>query len=93
MRTPSSTCMSLRHTVHKRPPEPEKLGKYFREHTTFEGEVLSNSRVCLSCYRGHLVMLQRHKPISTDSDLREVLDASIKNTPSTEAVTSKNLIK
>lgn len=88
------TCgMSLRHNIHRRPPQPKELGKYLREHTSFEGEVLSTSRVCLTCYRGHLVMLQEYKPISTDSDLRKVLDASIKNSPSIEEVTSKNLIQ
>ena len=41
------------------------------QHTDFEGDILADDRVCLTCYKSHSVIL---KPISTDEDLKELVD-------------------
>lgn len=42
--------------------------------TGFEGEIQSQDRVCLTCYKSHLEILKENKAISTDSDLKQLID-------------------
>ena len=38
------------------------------------GDILSDDRVCLTCYKSHLVILKENQPISKDEDLKVLID-------------------
>ena len=50
------------------------------------GEIHSHDRVCLTCYKSHLVILKENKPISKDSDLKQLLDTYCEQIPCMEQV-------
>ena len=55
-------------------PQPHAIQKYLSEHTNFEGYILEGDRVCLTCYKSHLFVLKTNKPISTNDDLKCLID-------------------
>ena len=54
-------------------PQPHVIQKYLSEHTDFTGEIVNSDRVCLTCYKCHLVLLKDNQPMSTDSDLQSLV--------------------
>lgn len=68
------TCeTSLKH-VHSRPcPNPEVIQKHLRNTAGFEGSIAAGDKVCFSCYKSHLAILQQDDRVSTDSDLQSLL--------------------
>ena len=54
--------------------------------TRFEGEIHSHDCVCLTCYKSHLVILKKNKPISKDSDLKQLIDTYCQQIPCMEQV-------
>ena len=70
------TCgISLRHIKSRPCPNAENIGEHLRDSTGFEGTLTSGDKVCYSCYKSHLVILQEGKTISKDSDLQSTLQA------------------
>ena len=73
--TRCKTCGSqLKQTNHRPCPKPEIIQQHLQEMTGFEGEIQSQDRVCLTCYKSHLEILKENKAISTDSDLKQLID-------------------
>ncbi len=88
------TCGTwLKFTSHRPCINPDAIQEYLKEHTGFEGQILSHDRVCLTCSKSHLVILQEHNPPSKDSDLRQLLDSYSQQIPSTDQITTENVIK
>ncbi len=54
--------------------QPEVIEKHLKEHTGFEGSIGAQDRVCVPCYKSHLAILQEHRAISTDSDLKQLIN-------------------
>ncbi len=81
----------LKYTSHRPCPKPQVIQEYLKEHTCtgFEGQIQDCDRVCLTCYRSHLVCLQDPKPVSRDSDLRLLLSTYSKAIPSIDQVTNR----
>ena len=69
------TCgRRLRMGMDRPCPQP----KYLYEHTDFTGNIVPSDRVCLTCYKSHLVLLKENKPVSRDSDLQSLVDCIIR---------------
>jgi len=69
------TCGSqLKLTNHRPCPKPDIIQLHLQERTGFEGEIHSQDRVFLTCYKSHLVILKENQPISTDSALKQLID-------------------
>ena len=61
------TCgMSLKHANPKSCPNPNKTEVYLRQNTGFDGKIHDADKVCYTCYRSHLVILQESSSISKD---------------------------
>lgn len=62
------TCeASLKH-VHSRPcPNPKVIQTHLRNTAGFEGSIAAGDKVCFSCYKSHLAILQEDDKVSTDS--------------------------
>ena len=54
-------------------PNPEKIQKHLEEHAGFEGKIGSEDKVCHTCYRSHLFIIQEDKNTSHDCDLQELI--------------------
>ena len=68
------TCGRRLRIGNDRPcPQPHVIQKYLSEHTDFTGEIVNSDRVCLTCYKCHLVLLKDNQPMSTDSDLQSLV--------------------
>ena len=48
--------------------------EYLRKHTDFDGHILQNDKVCHTCYKSHLIILQTSKCHSTDADLEQLIN-------------------
>ena len=48
--------------------------KYIYPNTQTLGDILKDDRVCLTCYKSHLVILKENQPISKDEDLKVLID-------------------
>ena len=54
-----TTCGRHLRTGNDRPcPQPCVIQAYLAEHTDFTGNIASGDRVCLTCYKSHLVLLK-----------------------------------
>ena len=68
------TCgISLKHIKSRPCPNVELIEKHLRDSAGFDGNLRSGDKVCYSCYKWHLVILQEEKQISRDSDLHSML--------------------
>ena len=69
------TCgTSLRkQTNSKTCPQPAIIEQHLREKAGFEGKIKEGDKVCYTCYRSHLIVLQRRNETSMDSDLLETI--------------------
>jgi len=63
--------------------EANKLQQFLVTNTTFRGEINSTDRVCLSCYKAHLIVFKHIKSSvsSTDSDLQDTIEGIRKSLP------------
>ena len=61
--------------------QPHIIQAHLSQHTDFDGDILSSDRVCITCYKSHMVLLMQNKPISLDDDLKLLVD-SISQQPS-----------
>ena len=69
------TCGRRLRLGNDRPcPQPHVIQMHLSQHTDFEGDILADDRVCLTCYKSHSVILKENQPISTDEDLKELVD-------------------
>ena len=79
------TCDApLRHLKTRFCPQPSVIEAHLRDKTSFDGSISSTDRVCLSCYKYHLSILQEESKLSHDSDLRALLDSVRNRVCSTE---------
>ncbi len=70
-----TTCWTtLRVTNHRKCSNPKKIEAYLREHTDFDGHILENDKVCHTCYKSHLIILQTSNYQSTDADLEQLIN-------------------
>ena len=70
------TCGRRLRLGNDRPcPQPEKICKYLLEHTDFNGYIADTDRVCFTCYKSHLALLKDNEPISTDNELRPLVES------------------
>ena len=68
------TCGISLKQVNSRPCQnAELIGEHLRDRAGFEGTLTSGDKVCYSCYKSHLVILQEGKKFSKDSDLQSIL--------------------
>ena len=75
------TCGRRLRQGNDRPcPQPHAIQAYLSEHTDFAGDTVRSDRVCLTCYKSHLVLLKENKPISRDDDLKSLVDSRQQNT-------------
>ena len=70
------TCgISLRHATTRQCPN---AGLIIKEHPTnatgFNGTLLHDDKVCLTCYKAHLTILQEEKKKSRDDDLQLIIE-------------------
>ena len=69
------TCGRRLRPGNDRPcPQPHIIQIHLSQHTDFVGDILSDARVCLTCYKSHLVILKENQPISKDEDLKVLID-------------------
>ena len=50
-------------------PSPNIIEALLRQNTDFNSHIRSSDKVCYSCYKSHLILLQRDKPINTLTEL------------------------
>ena len=59
------TCgISLKHVKPRQCPNAELIVEHLRDSAGFEGNLTSGDKVCYSCYKSHLVILQEGKNIA-----------------------------
>ena len=76
------TCsIFLKYTSPRQCPQPTAIQEHLRANTGFEGQIQAHDKVCYTCYKSHLAILQEHKIASTDSDLKELVTNFSKQIP------------
>ena len=74
MQTNCVTCgVSLKNSNPKTCPLPKVVEEHLKASTGFEGNIGENDKVCYSCYRSHLVIIQKNRSVSNDSDLESLI--------------------
>ena len=69
------TCgTDLRNKVSRTCPRPDVIESHLRDNTGFEGQIKEHNKVCYSCYKFHTSILREANTVSTDSDLRQIID-------------------
>ena len=63
-------------------PNPSLIQKHLEEYAGFEGRISEKDKVCYTCYRSHLVIIQQQKTTSTESDLEGLIRILSQTTPS-----------
>ena len=72
MQTNCVTCgVSLKKSNSKTCTLPKVVEEHLKAGTGFEGNIRENDKVCYSCYRSHLVIIQKKN--SNDSDLESII--------------------
>ena len=85
------TCgISLRHKKSRVCPQPEQIGHHLSKTIGFEGHITEGQKVCFSCYKSHLVILQQNSCTceSTDSDLEILINTLKHSLQSTKVIVS-----
>ena len=54
--------------------KPKIIQRHLSTNSDFEREILESDRVCLICYKFHLLILKDHQPVRTDEDLKKIID-------------------
>ena len=86
--TNCATCgMSLKHVRCRPCPNAEVVGTHLRNSAGYEGNLSNGDKVCYSCYKSHLILLQEEKKVSEDSDLQSTI-ANIRHSLSTATTPS-----
>ena len=91
-----ATCGTrLRGNNHRPCPKPDVIQEHLRERTGFEGEIHSQDRVCITCYKSHLVVLKADPQcVSRDNDLKQLVSTYTKQMPAIQrGATSSDVIK
>ena len=72
--TNCTTCgTTLKYTNYRTYSTPSKIEEYLRQHTDFEGHTHENDKVCFTCYKSHLIILQTSNCTSRDADLEQII--------------------
>ena len=50
-------------------PNAKVIREHLQDGAGFEGTLEAGDKVCYSCYKSHLIILQQEKAVSKDSDL------------------------
>ena len=68
------TCgISLRHAITRQCPNADLIKEHLTKTTDFNGTLLPEDKVCFTCYKAHLTILQEKK-ISRDGDLQLLIE-------------------
>ena len=73
----------LRYKSYRTCPNPSRIEEYLKQHTGYEGNIQENDKVCYTCYKSHLVILEKSRPPSTDSDLKQLVSDLSDHFPAT----------
>jgi len=80
-----ATCgVRLRGNNHRPCPKPDAIQQHLKGRTGFEGEIIlyCQNRVCMSCYKSHLLVLKEpEQTISRDNDLQQLIDTYTQQIP------------
>ena len=69
------TCgISLKHAITRQWPNADLIKKHLAKSTGFNGTLLPEDKVCFTCYKAHLTILQEEKKISHDGDLQLIIE-------------------
>ena len=69
------TCgISLRHATTRQCPNAGLIKEHLTNATGFNGTLLHDDKVCLTCYKAHLTILQEEKKKSRDDDLQLIIE-------------------
>ncbi len=83
--------MSLKRINARSCPNPSVIEQHLRDKTGFEGNIKDTDKVCMSCYKFHLSILEQQKVTSTDKDLVTLIDSI--NTNEDDSVVNNAVIK
>ena len=73
--TNCSTCgNSFKHINSRLCPNTELISEHLRNMTGFEGNLEADSRVCYTCYKWQITLVQEDKALSRDEDLKVIVD-------------------
>lgn len=64
--------LSFKHTQYRSCPQPDTIERHLRETIGFDKHIGPEDKICYSCYKSHLVILQECKN-ARDSDLAGIL--------------------
>ena len=78
----------LKHTQSRLCPQPDVIEAHLRDTVGFEGHITSADKVCNSCYKSHLVVLQESQTISRDSDLQRLINTFEQASTEADRITS-----
>ena len=68
------TCgVSLRNSNPKPCPSPKLVEEHLKASPGFEGNIGEHDKVCYSCCRSHLVIIQANRSVSNNSDLESLV--------------------
>ena len=73
--TNCQTCgICIKHLPSRPCPDPYLIAEHLRNNTGFDGMLEDYSRVCYSCYKAQLMIINKEKVLSKDSDLQDLID-------------------
>lgn len=56
-------------------PNAQLVKEHLQESAGFNGNLSDSDKVCFTCYKFHLLIVQQGKTFSSDSDLQAILDS------------------
>ena len=72
-------------------PNPEVIEKHLQENTGFDGHIGPQDKVCNTCYRSHLTIINKSdSATSTDDDLKQLVSTFSHQIPTTYELKSIN---
>ena len=73
--THCKTCsISLKHSSPTPCPQPKVIEQHLRDNSGFDDTIQPEDKVCNSCYKSHLTTLKAEKVLSTDNDLKQLIN-------------------
>ncbi len=88
-----ATCSTaLKYPNYRKCTDHQKIEEYYKNHTDFDGQIDVNDKVCLTCYKAHLVIIKNNCQVSIDADLEQRIDNLKRHTPLTQVGSVKGVI-
>jgi hypothetical protein len=54
-------------------PQPQLIQKHLQDNTGFEGTIRAQEKVCFTCYKSHLFIINEQRTVSRDTDLEHLI--------------------